>query len=227
MQHLISVIMAAYNGERYLAQALDSILAQEHVAFEVIIVDDGSTDNTSAVIKRYLAPRVTAIWQYNQGQGAAFNQAIKLAKGELIAFLDQDDIFLPNKLFLQAKILTSMPEIDIVLGGIEHFISPELSDEIKAKRDCPKQPVSGYLPSVTMLRKKCVEQVGPFNTQWQVGSYIDWCIRAKEKGLNDYILPEVLLRRRIHDKNQTVVARSHYHNYLQIIKEKLNRERSV
>ena len=229
MNNLISVIIAAYNGDRYLAEAIDSVLLQNSVDFEIIIVDDGSTDKTVDVIKHYTSShsKVISFWQANQGQGAAFNHALKFTKGNLIAFLDQDDIYLPNKLLLQAEALKKMPQIDMVFGYVQQFISPELPEEIKAKRECPKNPTSGFLPSIAMFRQTCFEKVGPFNTEWEVGSTIDWCIRAKELGLKDFCLPDTLAKRRIHDKNQTVVARAHYKDYIQIIKEKLERSRAV
>lgn len=225
MNPLISVIITAYNGERYLSEAIESVLSQESVNVEIIIVDDGSSDNTATIIKKYQSSHLRALFQTNQGQGAAYNHALQYANGDFVAFLDQDDIYPSNKLFLQSNILKSSPDIDMVFGYVEQFISPELPDEVKAKRECPSQPIPGFLPSVAMFRRKCFAQVGLFNTEWKVGMCIDWCIRAKEQGLKDFTLPDILLRRRIHDKNQTVVARDHYKNYIQVIKEKLDRAR--
>lgn len=219
----VSVIIAVYNGEKYLSAAIDSVLSQTFDDFELIIINDGSTDKTEEIIKKYSSEKIIYHLQQNQGQASAINNGIELSKAKYITLLDADDIFPANKLALQIDILNSMPEIDMVFGYVKQFISPELPDDVKKKRKCSETPMAGYVPSGMMFRKTCIRQVGAFDSQWHLGFFIDWYMRAKQAGLKDYLLNEILLERRIHDHNQGVLLRAHYHDYLKILKTGLQR----
>jgi glycosyltransferase involved in cell wall biosynthesis len=110
----ISVVIPCYNGARFLREALDSVLAQTHPAREVIVVDDGSTDDSAAVAASY-GPPVRVIRQPNQGESVARNRGIDAAEGDWVAFLDADDWWLPEKLEEQAKLMG--PEVGAVCSG--------------------------------------------------------------------------------------------------------------
>ena len=112
----VSVIIPAYNGDRYISAAIDSVLAQTYGKYEIIVVDDGSTDNTSEVIKQY-GDRVNYLSQSNQGVAASRNLGLAAARGEYIAFLDQDDVFLPHKLSTQVALLDRDSALGIVNSG--------------------------------------------------------------------------------------------------------------
>lgn len=112
----VSVIVPAYNGDRYIGQALDSILAQSYRDYEIIVVDDGSEDNTSQIIQKY-PNQIYYVYQQNQGVAASRNQGLEVATGEYIAFLDQDDIFLPDKLAQQVPLLDRQPSLGLVNSG--------------------------------------------------------------------------------------------------------------
>jgi glycosyltransferase involved in cell wall biosynthesis len=221
----ISVIIPVYNGEKYLSAAIDSVLSQTVDDFELIIINDGSKDKTEEVIKKYSSSKIIYHSQHNQGQVSAINYGIELSSGKYIALLDADDIFISNKLALQIDVLNSMPEMDMVFGHVRQFISPELPDDIKKKRKCTETPMAGYAPSGAMFRKTCINQIGSFDSQWRLGFFIDWYMRAKQAGLKDYLLNEILLERRIHDHNQGVLLRAHYDDYLKILKTRLQRQK--
>ena len=132
--NMISVILPVYNGERYLNCAIDSVLVQEYNNFELIIVDDGSTDRTSEIIHSYTDPRIHACQQTNSGPGSARNYAMSLAKGDLFAFIDADDKYLPEKLAVQKESLDGHPEASVVWGDyfladsdlqIQRIVSPD------------------------------------------------------------------------------------------------------
>lgn len=105
MVDLVSVIMPAYNAEKYIAESIESVIAQTYTNWELIIVDDGSTDNTAKIVSNYvvLDTRIKYICQENQKQGIARNNGLKLSKGKFIAFLDSDDIWVADKLEIQLK----------------------------------------------------------------------------------------------------------------------------
>ena len=113
---LVSVIIPAYQAAPTLARALDSALQQDYPHIEIIVADDGSTDDTRQIVAGYMTrdPRVRYFWQANQGCGAARNSAVAHARGEYLAFLDGDDEWRPGKLRLQAAILSQFDSIDFV-----------------------------------------------------------------------------------------------------------------
>jgi glycosyltransferase involved in cell wall biosynthesis len=124
----ISVIMPAHNAERYVASALDSVLTQTLPPHEIIVVDDGSTDGTSGVLETYV-PRIRLIRQRNSGPGAAINRAVALAEGDSLAFIDADDLWVPEKLEIQAAALSADADLEAVFGAIQQFVSNELDWE--------------------------------------------------------------------------------------------------
>lgn len=113
---MISVILPVYNGERFIDCAIQSVLAQEYRDFELIVIDDGSTDHTSDILHHYTDPRIRLYRQDNAGPGSARNYAMSLAKGDLFAFIDADDRYMPNKLVVQKETLDRHPEVSVVWG---------------------------------------------------------------------------------------------------------------
>ena len=116
----ISIIIPTYNSAQYICEAIESVLNQTYKDFEIIVVDDGSTDNTKEVIKPYLN-KIKYIYQQNSGPSAARNRGIKEAKGEYIAFLDADDIWLPQKLELQIKFMEKEKEVGLIFSDMILF----------------------------------------------------------------------------------------------------------
>ncbi|WP_143438568.1 glycosyltransferase family A protein, partial [Hydrocoleum sp. CS-953] len=112
----VSVIIPVYNCDRYISQAIESILAQTYQSYEIIVIDDGSTDNTRLALQPYIE-KIRYVYQENQGVSAARNHGIDLARGELIAFLDADDFFLPDKLTAQVGVFDAQPNLGIVHSG--------------------------------------------------------------------------------------------------------------
>jgi len=123
---LISVIIPVYNCERYLAEEVESVLAQTWGRIETVFVDDSSTDGSADVAKRF-SPLVRYDLQPHVGPGAARNRGVKLAQGDYLAFLDADDLWAGNKLELQMAAFNSDTLPDAVFGHVEQFISPDLS----------------------------------------------------------------------------------------------------
>jgi glycosyltransferase involved in cell wall biosynthesis len=115
---LISVVCAVHNGERFISEAIDGVLAQAGVRLELILVDDGSTDGTPDVLAaRAKDGRVTVVTQVNRGVAAARNAGISRARGEFVAFLDADDVWRPDKLKRQVDLLCSDPQLAIAFTG--------------------------------------------------------------------------------------------------------------
>lgn len=220
---LVSVIIPVYNGERYLAAALESVLAQVPQPLEIIVVDDGSNDQSVQVALGY-QPLVQCVQQVHGGIGAARNAGVRVAQGELLAFLDADDLWTPDKLTRQVDYLQKHPEIDMVFGQAEQFISPELSPEQRPA--LPTQPImAGFVAGAMLIHRGSFAEVGEFATTWTIGEFIDWYGRAQTLGLQSALLPDVVLRRRLHTTNVTRRTQDQRSDYLRIVKARLNAKR--
>ncbi len=220
---MISVIIPVYNGERYLAETIDSVLAQTHQPFEVIIIDDGSIDNTADIARSYQNLRY--MYQTNQGLGAARNAGIVAAQGEFIAFLDADDLWTKNKNELQMTAFHANPHADIVTGYVKQFYSPEMDESERKKIRCTDELLPGHLMQAMLIKREAFFRVGLFETQWVVGTDMSWYLRAMEKGLSMIILPDLVLLRRLHKQNKGIIKRSFINQRVQILKAALDRHR--
>lgn len=178
---LVSVIMATYNGEAYLAQAMESALQQTYANLELIIVDDCSSDASTQIVERYLADgRITFVRNpHNVGVAASRNRALTLAKGELITFLDQDDVWLPHKLEMQVRAVQAHPEVGLMHADYAR-IDPEsvllpAYQALPAERfDNPDAPIdirdvfaeifisNNIQPLTSMIQRKVIDEVGNF-----------------------------------------------------------------
>ena len=222
----ITVILPAYNGEKYLSEAVESILSQPYCPQEIIIIDDGSTDNTAAVAKSF-GDAVQYHHQPNQGAGAARNNGINLAQGEFLAFLDADDLWTENKLAHQMHAFDRDPELDMVFGHVQQFHSPELADEVKQQIKIPAEIVPGQHVGTMLIKRESFQKVGPFRTDWEIGEFIDWYARAEELGLKSLMLPEVVMKRRLHKASQGTYKRQHQKEYVRVLKAALDRRRKL
>jgi len=222
MSQSISVVIPTYNSASYLQEALESVSQQTVAVDEIIVVDDGSTDETHQVIQSF---DVTYLYQKNAGAAAARNAGVAAVQGELIAFLDADDLWLPTKIEQQVSLLTNEPTIDMVFGHIEHFLSPDVADSVGKKLYCPTEAIPAYLPTTMMVRTQSWHTVGDLDGSWQVGEFINWYLLAQERGLQSHMLPAVVARRRLHRTNQGVVKREDRRDYLHILKARLDRKR--
>lgn len=218
---LVSVIVPVYNGERYLADALESIFEQDYDPFEVIVVDDGSADGTSGIAKSY--KEIRYIYQMNQGQGAAMNVGIKAAQGEFIAFLDADDLWTPNKLSVQVDYLPSHPQVGVVIGRMQNFLEPGAKLPRQKTKDLLLADFVGLALGATVVRKTVFEQIGGFDTSYEYAKDVDWFVRTREAGIQMAVLPEVLLYRRLHESNRSYQTQARTTEFLRVIKSSIDR----
>lgn len=224
---LISVIIPAYNCAHYLGEAIDSVLTQDYPRLEVIVVDDGSSDNTQAVLDHYQAD-VSRLYQDNQGIGAARNAGQQRARGEFIAFLDADDLYLPGKLSRQMACFEADPALECVQGHLEQFISPELEEAFAAtvKVDTGKS-LAAPMAGTCMIKRQALARVGPWPVGLTVGTDLDWYARVQEQKVSCLMLEETLLRRRIHRTNTNLVHKADNHERLHVLKAMLDRRRAI
>jgi glycosyltransferase involved in cell wall biosynthesis len=224
---LVSCIVPVFNGERYLREALDSILGQTHRALEIIVVDDGSTDGTAAIVAGY-RESVRYRWQPNAGPATARNTGIRAAIGEFIAFLDADDLWHPKKLATQLDGLAERPELGACVTHIQNFWAPELSREAEHFRDHPRaQAMPGYSSVTLLARREVFDRVGLFDTTLKHGDDTEWFFRASERGVSVDVVPEVLVYRRLHERSRSRrwAPRSR-DEYIGLLKARLDRRRA-
>jgi glycosyltransferase involved in cell wall biosynthesis len=228
---LISCLVPVFNGAKYLAEALDSILKQTYRPIEIIVVDDGSTDRTPAVAACY-GDRIRYVRQDNAGAPSARNLGLSLARGEFVAFLDADDLWRPEKLQRQMRRFESRPELDLSVTYLQNFWVAELkNEEIRFKGHRLSEPVPGYVTQTLLARRSAFYNVGLFNESLKVGDPTDWFLRAAEQGLATEMLSDVLVDRRMHDSNMSMQADTRRmtsrmeDSMLRVIKASLDRRR--
>ena len=169
-QKLVSVVIPAYNAGRYIAKTIESVLAQSYSRYEVLVADDGSTDNTAEVAGRY-GPPVRLLTQANKGPAAARNLALRHATGDYIAFLDADDLWHPEKLATQVRFMEANPEIGICGTRRMDFQDgdtvswPPLPNVIATHRIDGRTVIvkNRFSTSTVMLRTSVLRQVGEFD----------------------------------------------------------------
>jgi glycosyltransferase involved in cell wall biosynthesis len=196
----VSVIMPVRDGERYIGEAIDSILAQTRAPDQVVVVDDGSTDTTADRVMTY-GDAVSLIRRRPGGIGAALNSGLDAADGSLISFLDSDDLWTARKLELQCDAMDADPALDMVFGQVEQFISPELSAEEQSQLRPPEGHQAAKMKGTILVRRSAIDRIGRFSTQLKLADFVDWYARAQELGLREQMLDEVVLRRRLHRDN--------------------------
>jgi glycosyltransferase involved in cell wall biosynthesis len=217
----ISVIIPVFDGEAFLAEAIESVLGQTLKPFEIIVVDDGSTDRGSQIVKKH-GGRVRYIYQANQGTAAARNRGVEAASGNYLAFLDQDDIWLSHKLAVQSNRMKKDDRLDLSFGMIKQRYENEAS-----KKYGKEVIYRGYSPSTLLIKRESLEEVGLFETKWRLGEWANWYIRALEKKMKHFMVEEVVAIRRIHRRNKGILYQSYLREYLEILKESLDRKRKM
>ena len=205
----VSVVIPTYNYGRFIAEAVESVLAQTYPIAEIIVVDDGSTDDTETVVRTF-GEKVRYVRQTNEGVCSARNRGINSSNGDMIAFLDADDIWLPEKIEKQLARFAEDPEIGLVHCGLREFdtatgetIAMHLDgDEGWVAEDlalCEKPVIQGPGGSI-MVRRHVFDEVGGFDRRLKI--YEDWefCLRVARKFKVGFV-PEALVNYRSHGVN--------------------------
>lgn len=216
---LVSVIVAAFQAEAFLEDAIESILAQDYAPFEVVVCDDGSTDRTPEILAAH--PELHTIRQPNSGAAAARNAAVAASSGELLAIFDADDLWPATRLSVQADHLGRHPEVGCVLGRQEWMNPPPW---------LTRDPVYGELDGIpllsAMLRRSAFDAIGGFDESFSHSEDMDLLFRLREHGIGIEVLDDVVMFRRYHGGNLTGSA-PETSPLLRALHQKLARERAA
>jgi glycosyltransferase involved in cell wall biosynthesis len=203
----VSVVIPTYNCDRYIVEAVESVLAQDGVECEILVIDDGSIDNTKEILQPY-GDRLQYIYQKNRGVAAARNLGIRIARGEFIAFLDADDFFLPDKLSAQVAVFDERPNLGLVHSGWQRVnsegkplmnVTPwEKIPDLNLETWLTWKPV---LPSAMMFRREWLEYIGGFDPRFPPAEDTDLALRLALKGCLATWLPKITVGYRQHEQS--------------------------
>ena len=221
MTEPVAVVMAAFNAERFIGEALESVATQTVPPSTVVVVDDGSTDTTAAIAERF-APLVQVLRRPHAGSAPSRNLAIASTDAPLVALLDADDLWLPTKLERQHEALRDEPDLSAVFCLVDEFLDAGVSAGSGVR--APKLGQPAPLTSAALVRREVFELLGPFG-EAPVGDWVEWWGRARAMGVAEHVVPEVLIRRRIHDANNSVRRGDGGHTFLRIAREHLREVR--
>lgn len=221
---LVSVIVPVKNGERFLASAINSVLEQDYRPLEIIVVDGSSTDNTTKIAKSF--KHVRYVHQSGRGLADAWNVGIEAAKGELIAFLDHDDLWAPNKLSTQVGYLVNHPEIQYTIARVKFFLEEGHAIPVGFKKELLGKDQLGRIPGTLVARKHLFDSIGRFSTDLTIAADVDWFVRAKDKNTPMAVINKVLLYKRIHSKNLSSNAKVNNQELLKILRGSVERQHS-
>jgi len=222
----ISVVVPVFNAERFLGELLDSVFAQSLAPTQVIVVDDGSTDGSTSVAKRY-GERLELIRQGNEGPSAARNRGIEAASHELIALCDADDICHPDRFRWQADFLENRLELAGCFGLAQNFWVPELDHEARRLAGQPVTKPGPKIGTCTLFaRREAFERSGLFREDLRNAEDVEWVQRAEETGLEFGIVERLLLFHRVHSHNLSRLSAAEVSDdVLEVVRANLSRRR--
>ena len=221
---LVSVVVPVYNGERFLGDALGSIRDQHYGEFEIIVVDDGSTDGSAEISTSF--DRVQYMRQKHQGIASAWNSGIEASNGEFVAFLAQDDLWTPNKLSVQVRYMVDHPRLQYTIARARCFLEPGCAIPSGFRQELLEEDRVAWVVETMLARKSLFESIGEFDASLSTAEDVDWFLRARDAGTPMAVIPEVLLYRRIHDDNFSYrVVEENAQNLLRVMRQSILRRR--
>ena len=195
----ISVVMATLDADRFLRSALDSIAKQTHLVDELVIADGGSTDQTLQIAQEYSFARI--VRQSGKGLPDAWNTALTHCKGDTIAFLDSDDMWTTDKIERQVQVLEQNQTMEAVVGHVEFFLEEGATCPRNFKPELLRGTHAASMPGALLIRRSAFDKVGLFDTRFPIACDIDWFARLRDLKIQTTTLPNLLIRKRVHQSN--------------------------
>lgn len=220
---LVSVIIPVKNGERFLSQSIESVLAQDYRPIEIIVIDGRSTDRTAEIAGSF--DEVQYVEQINEGIPDAWNLGIDRANGPLLAFISSDDRWTPQKLTCQVGHMERHPEQLYTIAMFRYFLEQGHTIPKGFNPQLLDRDLIGRIMETLVARREVFEKVGRFDTSFRIGEDVDWYARAKDMAVPMAVISEVLLHKRIHDQNASADAAVGTPLLLRIVRESIQRQR--
>lgn len=222
---IVSAIIVVKNGERYIARAIDSIIAQTFKEYEIIVVDGHSSDRTLTIAGSY--PQVRCVQQEKPGIAEAYNLGIESARGEFIAFLSHDDVWTPNKLSTQVNYLLQHPEIQYSVAKVQFILEEGHSIPPGFKPELFDGDRMAYIMETLVARKSLFDAIGKLNADFTIANDVDWFSRVKDLNIPVKPFPEVLLYKYIHDTNLSNQAQVNNKDLLKLLRQSIRRKQET
>jgi glycosyltransferase involved in cell wall biosynthesis len=222
----ITVLIPVHNGERYLAEAIESALSQRPQPCEVIVIDDGSSDASLEVASRF-SPSVRCLSHSNGGVSRARNSGVATSDGNYLAFLDADDVWTPGALGALVARLIGDPELDLVFGRVREFVTSEPQQDRRGGLTARPGLLQGFLPGSMLIRRSAFEAVGGFREDVRSGEFLDWIARSRDLGLREIQIDDHVVWRRIHGGNHGLRRMDARVDYARVLKSALDRRRAA
>lgn len=219
----ISVIIPVYNAEKYVGEAIESVLNQTVQPDEIIIIDDGSTDGSAKRVKEF-EQDIQLISQENKGISGARNTGIRAASGNIFAFLDSDDLWPEDHLEILLSVLHKNNDLSIVCGHVQQFMSDDA--DVQSNR-IPEgaEVMPGYVVGASLIKSEVFDKIGLFDEELTLADTVDLFSRAKDSGLAFKLIDDVVLKRRIHSSNTGIMQREKRHDYTKVLMASIKRKR--
>lgn len=217
----IGVVIPAWNAQEWISEAVQSALAQRPRPIDVLVLDDGSTDETASVARSFGAP-VRVVSQPNGGIGAARNRGAQLVRGDWIVFLDADDRLTADGLSCRIQALARNPGVTIAFGAVRRFQRTSEGEPIAVDRLRPAP-----LPGAMLVSRETLARVGPFATDTRVAEGLDWLLRARELGIAELTVDRQVYWRRVHGANNSLRHRESIGEFAHALKASLDRRRAA
>ena len=229
---VVSIIIPAYNAHLYIGATLESAVNQTFRSFEIIVVDDGSTDDTQAIAQNFCDRGVTVISQSNAGPAAARNRALSIARGEYVALLDADDLWEPDYLQTMVGFLNSHPEVSIAFSDSIFFGKSKFNGRRFQEVYPPCIPITfaklaaqiSHVCVAATIRREIFDRIGPFDDRLRAIDDFDLWLRALHAGCRIEPVPRVLVRYRRHVSALSFESATNYSSGLQILAKWRDRE---
>ncbi len=224
-QCLVSVVVAVRNGERFLVQALSSILEGSYRPLEILVIDGNSTDRTLEIANSF--EHVRCLPQNGTGIAAAYNTGVEAAVGEFVAFLSHDDLWVPQKLETQIGFMTANPELQYTIARAKFFLEPghEIPQGFRPELFAGDH-VAPIMESL-VARRSLFDSLGKFDINLPIANDADWFTRANDYKIPTAIIPQVLLHKRVHDTNLSMNVETNNRDLLKLLKASIDRKRHL
>jgi glycosyltransferase involved in cell wall biosynthesis len=222
----VSCVIPVWNGARHLREAIDSVLNQSRHVDQVIVVDDGSTDETPAILEAY-GTDIHVVTQRHTGVAAAVNVGIRACTRELVTFCDADDLLTQQAVELRTAVLETSQDVDAVFGQVEQFVSPEVPTTAAQRFRFISGAVNVRLLGTMVARRDVFDEHGWFEESRVAGAAVEWMIHSHANGLRSTEIEVVVLRRRLHETNLSrTTGRDGNRDLLAIVRDHRRRQQS-